>query len=283
MTSTVPTTDRRQALFGFGAAALATAGVTAASTTGAQAQGSVATPLSGKVAIVSGARANLGRGCAIAFGALGASVVVHHHRAASKVEADATAAEVVRVGGKATVIAGDLTKLENVRAMYDLAERQFGGVDIVVNTVGAIIKKPLAEFTDDEFERLDAINNRALFYSLREAAKRVRDNGRIINMGTSLLAGAAPGYTIYTGTKAPVEAYSRVLAKELAAKKITVNVIGPGPVDTPFFHGAETPQSVQFATNLNRATSWQSRRHYPAYRFPCPPRSTMDEWSDALD
>jgi NAD(P)-dependent dehydrogenase (short-subunit alcohol dehydrogenase family) len=86
---------------------------------------------------------------------------------------------------------------------------------------------------------------------LREAAKRVRDNGRIINMGTSLLAGAAPGYTIYTGTKAPVEAYSRMLAKELAAKKITVNVIGPGPVDTPFFHGAETPQSVQFATNLS--------------------------------
>jgi hypothetical protein len=133
VTSTVPTTDRRQALFGFGAAAVATAAATAVSTTGAHAQGSGATPLSGKVAIVSGARANLGRGCAIALGALGASVVVHHHRAASKGEADATAAEVVRVGGKAAVIAGDLTKLENVRAMYDLAERQFGGVDIVVN------------------------------------------------------------------------------------------------------------------------------------------------------
>ncbi|MEM6387913.1 MAG: SDR family oxidoreductase [Pseudomonadota bacterium] len=146
---------------------------------------------------------------------------------------------------------GDLGQVENVRAMYDTAETTFGGVDIVLNHAGAIIKKPLVEFTDDEFDGLDAINNRAFFYSLREASTRVRDGGRIINTGTSLLAGAAPGYTIYSGTKAPVEEYTRMLAKELGPKRITVNSIAPGPVDTPFFHGQETEQSAAYAARLS--------------------------------
>ncbi|MEM1396445.1 MAG: SDR family oxidoreductase, partial [Pseudomonadota bacterium] len=97
----------------------------------------------------------------------------------------------------------------------------------------------------------DAINNRALFYSLREASLRVRDGGRIINTGTSLLAGAAPGYAIYSGTKAPVEEYTRMLAKELGAKRITVNSFAPGPVDTPFFHEQETEQSAAYAARLS--------------------------------
>ena len=121
----------------------------------------------------------------------------------------------------------------------------------MVNNAGAIIKKPMAEFTDAEFERLEAINNRGLFYSLREAAIRVREGGRIINTGTSLLAGAAPGYSIYSGTKAPVEEYTRMLAKELGPKRITVNAIAPGPVDTPFFHGQETEQSAAYAARLS--------------------------------
>jgi NAD(P)-dependent dehydrogenase (short-subunit alcohol dehydrogenase family) len=243
----VPSASRRQALFGLGAMSA----LVAATTGTANAQASAGAPLAGKVAIVTGARNNLGRGIAVALGAMGASVVAHYHRAETKAEADETASMVTKAGGKVALFQGDLTRPEAVRAMYDLAANQFGGVDIVSNNVGAIIKKPLADFTDAEFERLDAVNNRSLFYSLREAAKRIRDNGRIINMGTSLLAGAAPGYTIYSGTKAPVEEYSRMLGKELAAKKVTVNVIGPGPVDTPFFHGAENPQSVQYATGLS--------------------------------
>jgi NAD(P)-dependent dehydrogenase (short-subunit alcohol dehydrogenase family) len=241
------TASRRQALFGLGAMSA----LVAATSTAANAQTASAAPLAGKVAIVTGARNNLGRGIAVALGGMGASVVAHYHRAETKAEADETAAMITRAGGKVALFQGDLTRPEVVRAMYDQAVSQFGGVDIVSNNVGAIIKKPIADFTDAEFERLDAINNRALFYSLREAAKRIRDNGRIINMGTSLTAGAAPGYAIYSGTKAPVEEYSRMLAKELGAKKVTVNVIGPGPVDTPFFHAAENPQSVQFATNLS--------------------------------
>ncbi|MDX8354727.1 SDR family oxidoreductase [Cognatiyoonia sp. IB215182] len=246
MTTNDHAISRRSALTGLGVAALA-----GAAATQAQAQATVTKPLAGKVAIVSGARNNMGRAFSVKLAEMGADVVVHYHRAETRDQAEETVRLVEAQGARAALTMGDLGQAENVRAMYETAELNFGGVDIVLNNAGAIIKKPLAEFTDDEFERLDAINNRALFYSLREAATRVRDGGRIINTGTSLLAGAAPGYTIYSGTKAPVEEYTRMLAKELGPKRITVNSFAPGPVDTPFFHDQETEQSTAFAARLS--------------------------------
>lgn len=240
------TPTRRAALLGLGAAGLA--GATA---TQATAQTAMPKPLSGKVALVSGARNNLGRAFAVKLGEMGADVVVHYHREETRDQAEETARMVEAHGVRTVLTSGDLGEVGNVRAMYDAAEQNFGGIDIAVNNAGAIIKKPMAEFTDAEFERLDAINNRALFYSLREASLRLRDGGRIINTGTSLLAGAAPGYTIYSGTKAPVEEYTRMLAKELGSRRITVNSIAPGPVNTPFFHGQETEQSAAYAARLS--------------------------------
>lgn len=246
MTSSDNPFSRRSVLTGMGVAALAGAAATQAG-----AQGGGAKPLAGKAAIVSGARNNMGRAFAVKLAEMGADVVVHYHRAETRDQAEETARMVEAEGVRAALTVGDLGQVENVKAMYDTAEQSFGGVDIVLNHAGAIIKKPLAAFSDDEFERLDSINNRALFYSLREASLRVRDGGRIINTGTSLLAGAAPGYTIYSGTKAPVEEYTRMLAKELGAKRITVNSFAPGPVDTPFFHGQETEQSAAYAARLS--------------------------------
>ena len=205
-------------------------------------------PLSGKVAIVTGARANMGRAFAEQLAKLGANVVIHYHRSSTKSEAQQTAN---LVASKYALVSGDLGKLENVKKLYDTAETTFGGVDIVVNNAGAIIKKTLAEFTDEDFDKLDNVNNKALFYSLREASKRVRANGRIINIGTSLLAGAAPGYSVYSGTKAAVEEYTRMLAKELGSKKITVNCIAPGPVDTDFFWSQENQRSAAYAARLS--------------------------------
>lgn len=246
MTFDDTTISRRSALTGLGVAALA-----GAAASHAQAQQVDAKPLAGKVAIVSGARNNMGRAFAAKLGGLGADVVVHYHRAETQDQAEETARLVEAEGARAALTMGDLGQVENVRAMYDTAEQSFGGVDIVLNHAGAILKKPLAEFSDEEFERLDAINNRALFYSLREAATRMRNGGRIINTGTSLLAGAAPGYTIYSGTKAPVEEYTRMLAKELGGKRITVNSFAPGPVDTPFLHDQESEQSAAYAARLS--------------------------------
>jgi NAD(P)-dependent dehydrogenase (short-subunit alcohol dehydrogenase family) len=240
--------SRRQTLYGLGTAGLA---LTAATTAQAQGTTNAGRPLAGKVAIVTGARNNQGRAYAAALAGLGVNVVIHYHRVETRNEAADTAGLVEKAGAKAILIQGDLTNSENVKKLFDAAQTTFGGTDIVVHTVGAIIKKPLAQFTDAEFERLDAINNRALFYTMREAANRVRNGGRIIAIGTSLTAGSAPGYAVYAGTKAPVEEYTRMLARELGEKRITVNAIAPGPLDNTFFHAAETPQSTAFAASLS--------------------------------
>jgi NAD(P)-dependent dehydrogenase (short-subunit alcohol dehydrogenase family) len=181
---------------------------------------------------------------------MGADVVVHHHTPDTADQAEETARRVRAAGSRAAVIHGDLGDSANVAAMFDLAESRFGGTDILVHTAGRIIKKPVAEFTDAEFEELVNDNTKTTFYAMREAARRLRDGGRIIAIGTSLTAGAAPGYAAYGGTKAPVEEFTRMLAKELGERRITVNNVAPGPLDTPFFHAAETPQSVAFASGL---------------------------------
>lgn len=254
MTEETSDLSRRGALrmIGIGAAAAAAASGVGAATAAAQTgtATTAARPLSGKVAIVTGARANMGRAFSGALAKMGADVVIHYHRASTKGEAEQTASLVRAAGRRAALVQGDLGDVNVVKAMYDTAEREFGGVDIVINNAGAILKKPMAEFTDEEFDQLDRVNNRGLFYSLREAARRVRNGGRIINNGTSLLAGAAPGYSIYAGTKAPVEEYTRMLAKELGDKRITVNSIAPGPVNTPFFHGQENERSTAYAAQL---------------------------------
>lgn len=235
--------SRRNAMLGLGAGGIAAAGLTAASVSAATA---TAKPLAGKAAIVSGARNNMGRAFAVALGEMGADVVVHYYREETRDQAEETARLVRETGVRAVLTAGDLGQSENVRRMYDLAETEFGGVDVVVNNAGKVLKKPFAEVTDTEFEELDNVNNRALFWSLREASARLRDGGRIINIGTTLLAAQAPQYALYAGTKAPVEEYTRMLAQEHKGRGITVNTVAPGPIDTPFFHAAETPQSVAY-------------------------------------
>lgn len=237
---------RRSMIRGLGLAAAGAAALGTAVSANAAGTG----PLAGKVAIVTGARNNLGRGFAERLAQMGANVVVHYHRAETRTEAEETAALVRKTGQQAALISGDLGDSNNVTAMFDLADTTFGGVDILVHTCGRIIKKPVAEFTDADFERLVNDNTKTTFYAMREAARRLRDGGRIIAIGTSLTAGAAPGYAAYGGTKAPVEEFTRMLAKELGARRITVNNVAPGPIDTPFFHAAETPQSVAYASGL---------------------------------
>ncbi|MFQ6548006.1 SDR family oxidoreductase [Aestuariibius sp. 2305UL40-4] len=241
--------NRRQALRGAGFAGIGAfaAGVTPASAQGADS----ARPLAGKAAIVTGARNNMGRAFAVELARMGADVAIHYHRAETRDQAEETAQLVREAGGRAVLSQGDLGDSANVTALYDAAEQAFGGVDIAVNTAGTIIKKPVAEFTDADFERLQNDNVATMFYSMREAARRLRDGGRIINVGTSLTAGTAPGYAGYAGTKAPVEEFTRILARELGERRITVNTIAPGPIDTPFFHAAETPQTVAYAAGLS--------------------------------
>lgn len=244
-------TNRRAALRTLSLAGLGAVSGVAATTSAAAASTSGARPLAGKAAIVTGARNNMGRAFAAGLAAMGADTVVHYHRAETRDEAEQTAALVRDAGGRAVLIQGDLGDSANVAAMYDLGEQSFGGIDIAVHTAGKIIKKPVAEVSDAEFEQLQNDNTRTMFYSMREAARRLRDGGRIINIGTSLTGGTAPQYAAYAGTKAPVEEFTRILARELGPRGITVNTVAPGPIDTPFFHGAETPQSAAYAAGLS--------------------------------
>ncbi len=206
--------------------------------------------LQGKVAIVTGARNNLGRGYAVAFGAAGASVVVHHHLPATRNEAEETARLVEMAGGKATIAVGDLGVIRNIERMFDLAIEKFGRVDILVNNAGQIVKKPMAEITEEEFDRLANINSKGTFFCMREAAKRMADNGRIINIGTTLFGKLTPNYSVYAGTKAGMEEYSKALAREIGGRGITVNVVCPGPIDTPFFHSQEPPGAADYVANF---------------------------------
>jgi NAD(P)-dependent dehydrogenase (short-subunit alcohol dehydrogenase family) len=202
--------------------------------------------LAGKAAIVTGARNNLGRAFAVALARNGADVLVHYHRPGSRPEAEETARLVRAQGARAALVEGDLGAVANIKRVYDAAMKEFDRIDIVVNNAGYIRKRPLAEITEEEFDRSVAINTKAMFFSMQEAARRIRDNGRVINIGTSLLGATTGMYAAYAGTKAPIEQFTRALAKELGARGVTVNTIAPGAVDTPFFHGEENPQSVEY-------------------------------------
>jgi NAD(P)-dependent dehydrogenase (short-subunit alcohol dehydrogenase family) len=209
--------------------------------------------LAGKVAFVTGAARNMGRAFCNALSRLGADVVVHHHSERSAAQAEETATVVRANGCRAHVVVGDLSRPSVVRGAFESARTAFPRLDIVINNAGLVIKKPLVEVTEDEFDRSFGINAKAAFFVMQEAARRLEDGGRIINMGTTILGATIPNYSVYAGAKAPLEAFTRALAKEVGARRITVNVVAPGPIDTPFYQNAETPDSVARATTASVA------------------------------
>jgi NAD(P)-dependent dehydrogenase (short-subunit alcohol dehydrogenase family) len=202
--------------------------------------------LSGKVAIVTGASRNLGRAFSEMLGSNGASVVVHYNNPNKKSEAEDTAAKVRESDSKAIVEQANLTKTSEIRRLFDNTMKEFNQLDILINTAGAVLKKPFVEISEEEYDRMFAINAKAAFFCMQEAAKRMADNGRIINMETSLVGATTPFYSAYAGSKAPLEDFTRALAKEVGHRGITVNNIAPGPLNTSFFYPAETKESTEY-------------------------------------
>lgn len=243
--------DRRRAL----SAASLMAGLAAAGAATAQTPGTaaVARPLQGKTAIVTGARNNQGRAYAVALAKLGADLVLHFHRSETKDQNDETVRLVREQGVRVVTVVGDMAESRVAKTVFDAAQSSFGKVDIVVNTVGLIVKKLFAQLTEADYVNSERANVKALFHVFQQSAQRLADNGRLIHIGTSLTAGTAPGYALYAGTKAPCEEFTRMLAREIGKRGITVNTIAPGPLDNSFFQAPETPESVRFATNLSVA------------------------------
>lgn len=202
--------------------------------------------LKGKVVLVGGGAKNLGGLIARTFAADGAKIAVHYNSAATKDAADATVAEIVKQGGEAFAVQADLTKAANVTKIFDETKKRFGGIDVAINTAGKVLRKPIIETTEAEYDDMLAVNAKAAFFFIKEAGRTLNPDGAVLTIVTSLLAAFTDGYATYAGGKSPVEHFTRAAAKEFAPRKISVNALGPGPMDTPFFYGQETPERVAY-------------------------------------
>lgn len=202
--------------------------------------------LAGKSAIVAAGAKNLGGLISTTLAKRGVNVAVHYNSDSSAADADNTVAAVEAVGARAIKVQGDLTKPANVTALFDSAVGAFGGIDIAVNTVGKVLRKPIVETTEAEYDSMFDINSKAAYFFLQEAGKRLNDNGSVISVVTSLLAAYTDGYSTYAGAKSPVEHFTRAASKEFGVRGINVNNVAPGPMDTPFFYPQETPERAEF-------------------------------------
>jgi len=198
-----------------------------------------------KVAIVTGASRGIGAAIAARLAADGLAVVVNY--AGKKGEADKVVGAITAAGGQAIAVQADVADPAAVKKLFDAAEAAFGGVDVLVNNAGIMPSKlpTLAETDDATFDGLFAVNVKGTFNTLREAATRLRQNGRIVNFSTSVIGLALPGYAIYGATKAAVETMTNIFAKELRGKNIGVNAIAPGPTATALFLDGKSEEVIE--------------------------------------
>jgi 3-oxoacyl-[acyl-carrier protein] reductase len=196
---------------------------------------------SSKVAIVTGASRGIGAAVAERLASGGFTVIVNY--SGDGAPAEAQVRKIEDKGGRALTAKADVSDPQAVRGMFDAAEAAFGGIDVLVNNAGIMTLSSLADTDDAAFERQVDVNLKGTFNTLREAAKRLRDGGRIINFSSSVVGLLQPTYGVYAGTKAAVEAMTSILAKELRGRSITVNAVAPGPTATDLFLNGK-PQEV---------------------------------------
>jgi 3-oxoacyl-[acyl-carrier protein] reductase len=195
----------------------------------------------GKAAIVTGASRGIGAAVARRLAGDGFAVVINYSGDAAPAEALARAIE--SKGGRALTAKADVGDPGAVRRLFDAAQAAFGGVDVLVNNAGVMTLANIADASDADFERQMNVNLRGTFNTMREAAVRLREGGRVINFSSSVVGLLQPGYGVYAATKAAVEAMTSVFAKELRGHRITVNAIAPGPTATDLFLNGK-PQEV---------------------------------------
>ncbi|MDQ2137084.1 SDR family oxidoreductase [Alcaligenaceae bacterium B3P038] len=195
-----------------------------------------------KVVLVTGASRGIGAAVAQRLARDGLAVVINYSGDAKP--AEALVAEIASAGGHAVAIKADVSDPSAVRAMFDRIEAEFGGLDVLVNNAGIMTLSNISDTDDAVFDRQIAVNLKGTFNTLREAAKRLRDGGRIVNFSSSVVGMLQPGYGVYAATKAAVEAMTSVLTKELRGRGITVNAVAPGPTATDLFMNGKSPELV---------------------------------------
>ncbi|MBO2449111.1 SDR family oxidoreductase [Actinomadura barringtoniae] len=208
--------------------------------------------LEGKVAIVTGAATGLGAAIAVELAARGASVVVNHLPEQAEQAAEVVArANEASGGGKAVAAVADIGDTEQLGSLFETATARFGGVDILVNNAVLPVLKPMAEVTEEEFDRSFRVNARAPFFAMQLAARHLRDGGRVVNISSHTTGLFFPRYGLYDGAKGALEQFSRVFSKEIGERGITVNVVSPGPTDTPEFR----TRPADFIASLEKMTA----------------------------
>jgi 3-oxoacyl-[acyl-carrier protein] reductase len=205
--------------------------------------------LDGRVALVVGGGRNIGAAIATELAARGANIVISYANDDTAAKQTLAALDRYQIGADA--IRSDATTSTEVDNLVTGVVTRHGRLDIVVHMPGAVLKKPLIDVTDDDFDHLINLNARSAFFTLRAAGRHLSDGGRYVALSTTLTSIMAGPYGVYAGAKAAVEQLVRAAAKELAGRRITVNAVAPGPVDDTFYHAAETPESVAGATRTN--------------------------------
>lgn len=207
------------------------------------------TDLKNKTAIITGSSRGLGKKIAIALAKQGANVVVNYN--SNESEALSTVNEILSDGGNAIAIKADVSKSEDINNLFEKTVEHFGRIDIVVNNAGIMVTKFLKDFSEEEFDKQFSINVKSVFLMMKKASETLEQNGRIINISSSTSRLMMPGYAVYSATKSAVEQMTRVFAKEIGSKGITVNAVLPGPIKTELFLNGKSDELINRIASLS--------------------------------
>ena len=204
--------------------------------------------LTGQVALVTGSSRGIGRAIALKLAEEKASLVINY--AGSAAQAKEVVETIITAGGQAIAVQADISEVSEIERLFDQTIDHFGKIDILVNNAGTINYKLIADFTEQEFDRIFGINVKGTFFCCQQAAKRMTDGGSIINFSSSTTALMLPTYGAYVGTKGAVEQITRVLAKEVGKRGIRVNAISPGPTNTSLFTQGKTQEQIEHLAQM---------------------------------
>jgi 3-oxoacyl-[acyl-carrier protein] reductase len=204
---------------------------------------------SGRVAIVTGASRGIGAAVAERLAADGFTVIINY--SGDTKSAEALARKIEGKGGRALTAKADVSDPNAVRGMFDTAEAAFGGVNVLINNAGIMKLAKIADSDDALFDQHIAVNLKGSFNAMREAAKRLRAGGRIVNFSTSVVGTRPETYGVYTATKAAIESMTAILSKELRGRNVTVNAVAPGPVATDLFLAGKSQELIDRLARMN--------------------------------
>ncbi|MFA1621761.1 SDR family oxidoreductase [Rhizobium mongolense] len=202
-----------------------------------------------RVALVTGASRSIGAAIAERLAKDGFTVVINYSGNAAP--AEELAQKIEQAGGRALTAKADVSDPEAVRRMFDAAQAAFGGIDVLVNNAGIMMLSSIADADDASFDRQVSVNLKGTFNTLREAGKRLRNGGRIINLSTSVVGVKLETYGVYAATKAAVEMLTAIMSKEMRGRNITVNAVAPGPTATDLFLNGKSDELVARMAKMN--------------------------------